>query len=194
MEEESESLIENDFMNQKQEDEEILFKKCPICFDKFKNTVLVKIETNKNENKKIDCLSCPICLDKLKSTVSLNCGHNFCGKCLKKSIESPLPIDNDNYVYQICGFSKCPVCRSTFSTDQIQVNILLETLLKNDTTKNFKNFGNVKIDKISITEQEELISAASELIERRHIFEKKLESIRTSENGFKKLFKKIFSC
>lgn len=51
---------------------------------------------------------CIICYDKFKKETSLNCGHNFCKKCIEEWY-------NTN--------NTCPICRNNFSKQEIIDNI-----------------------------------------------------------------------
>uniref|UniRef100_A0A2K6PYT3 Tripartite motif containing 31 n=1 Tax=Rhinopithecus roxellana TaxID=61622 RepID=A0A2K6PYT3_RHIRO len=60
----------------------------------------------------------PICLDILQKPVTIDCGHNFCLKCITQSGETS------------CGFFKCPLCKNSIRKNTIRLNWLLENLVE----------------------------------------------------------------
>ncbi|CAD8111423.1 unnamed protein product [Paramecium primaurelia] len=64
---------------------------------------------------------CPICLQTLLQPITLTCGHTFCKPCVR-----------NKYFYQ--NYNSCPVCRAPIQIylNQFKVNILLETLIKQE--------------------------------------------------------------
>jgi hypothetical protein len=88
----------------------------------FNITPLLDIETNNSKSCKEDCdIDCAICYEEVKNInkVTLNCGHQFCGDCIDKTIhkfttqEKPL----------------CALCRTQISTLNIKNQEIYNTLL-----------------------------------------------------------------
>jgi hypothetical protein len=65
-----------------------LFRFCDITFNKF--DISIVIEDAKEEQEQEQDFDCPICfeLTKTESKITLNCGHTFCGQCIKKTLTS----------------------------------------------------------------------------------------------------------
>ncbi|KAM4025413.1 E3 ubiquitin/ISG15 ligase TRIM25-like isoform 1-T2 [Anomaloglossus baeobatrachus] len=64
-------------------------------------------------------LTCSICLDIYTTPVMLDCGHNFCRRCIEMMIEEQM--DDENY--------SCPKCRRIYSYDfHSQVNFNLSNI------------------------------------------------------------------
>ncbi|XP_006896346.1 PREDICTED: E3 ubiquitin-protein ligase TRIM31 [Elephantulus edwardii] len=61
---------------------------------------------------------CPICIEILQDPVTIDCGHNFCMKCITQSGETP-----DNLL-------KCPLCNKTVKRDTLRPNWLLVNLVE----------------------------------------------------------------
>lgn len=61
-------------------------------------------------------LTCPICLDFFNDPVSIECGHNFCRRCLRRSWT---PAD---------GLFLCPECRQPSSPAALRPNWALARL------------------------------------------------------------------
>lgn len=61
-------------------------------------------------------LSCPICLDFFNDPVSIECGHNFCRRCLRRSWT---PAD---------GLFLCPECRQPSAPGALRPNWALARL------------------------------------------------------------------
>lgn len=72
---------------------------------------------------------CPICWSRMIDPISTSCGHNFCGTCISKHIESQRSM------------TKCPSCRREINTDNIYVNTCLAKLLKCRIENPKTNFG-----------------------------------------------------
>uniref|UniRef100_A0A8C1M9X9 Uncharacterized protein n=1 Tax=Cyprinus carpio TaxID=7962 RepID=A0A8C1M9X9_CYPCA len=67
-----------------------------------------------------DELMCPVCLDLLKDPVSIQCGHNYCKRCITGFWDQ----EEQMRVYS------CPQCRQTFSPRPVSRNTMLAELVE----------------------------------------------------------------
>lgn len=74
--------------------------------------------------------NCPFCFDTLKRPVSINCGHVFCGECMRTYIQKEKK-----------NFMDCPICRRCFSTRGIYTNATLSRLLTPSEEIKNEDFG-----------------------------------------------------
>lgn len=54
--------------------------------------------------------NCPICLDKFKNTLTLNCGHKFNTSCLLQVENNLCPLCREPYNYQNLGYEFKKIC------------------------------------------------------------------------------------
>ncbi|KAG8510742.1 E3 ubiquitin-protein ligase TRIM31 [Galemys pyrenaicus] len=62
---------------------------------------------------------CPVCIDILQDPVTLDCGHNFCLKCISRIAEETTS-----------KFCKCPLCNKSVRKNNFEPNWLLANLVE----------------------------------------------------------------
>ncbi|XP_054985444.1 E3 ubiquitin-protein ligase TRIM38-like [Sorex araneus] len=74
--------------------------------------------------------TCPICLDLMSEPVTINCGHNYCRRCIVDLIESQTSYTSSR------GTFHCPQCRKPFKSDHLrpnkQLGNIIETIKETD--------------------------------------------------------------
>ncbi|KAL4697026.1 hypothetical protein H8959_002724 [Pygathrix nigripes] len=67
-------------------------------------------------------VTCPICLELLTEPLSLGCGHSLCRACIT--------VSNKEAVTSPGGKSSCPVCGTSYSFENLQVNQHLTNIVE----------------------------------------------------------------
>jgi hypothetical protein len=88
-----------------------LFEYVLLNNSKIKHDITSIVIENQDNNK----CECNICYEECekRSFVKLNCGHEFCGKCVKKSLET-----TRLYIKAHCAYCRCCINSITFPSEE----------------------------------------------------------------------------